>query len=100
VRYLLEVACYDCHSDNTRYPWYSEIEPVGWILARHVRKGKAELNFDDMANYSARKRKSKFKAIVNQVRDGLMPIQSYTWMHKDARLTDAQKQILINWFSK
>lgn len=100
ISFLLEVACNDCHSNNTHYPWYSELEPFGWILDHHIRKGKAELNFDEIADYSARKRKSKFKAAANQVRDGLMPIPSYTWMHKDARLTNAQKQMLINWFTK
>ena len=100
INWLLQQACFDCHSNTTRYPWYSNVQPIGWILANHIRKGKTDLNFDEFGTYSGRKQKNKLKAIVNQVRDDEMPLRSYTWMHKDARLSEEEKQLLINWFTK
>ncbi len=100
INQLLQNACYDCHSNHTNYPWYSEIQPVGWILNHHIVKGKSELNFDSIANYSERRRKSKMKASANQIRENQMPIRSYTWLHREARLTETQKQLLIKWFTK
>ena len=100
ISQLLIIACNDCHSNNTRYPWYSNVQPVGWILAKHIRNGKADLNFDEFGSYSNRKQKNKVKAIVNQIRDDNMPLCSYTLMHKDARLSEKEKQLIINWFTK
>ena len=100
VSWVLQKACFDCHSNNTRYPWYSNVQPFGWMLANHIRKGKTDLNFDEFGTYSARKQKNKLKAVVNQIRDDNMPLRSYTWMHKDARLSEEEKQLLINWFTK
>ena len=100
VSRVLQKACFDCHSNTTRYPWYSNVQPLGWILANHIRKGKADLNFDEFGKYSGRKQKNKLKAVVNQIRDDKMPLRSYTWMHKDARLSEDEKQLLINWFTK
>ncbi|HNP25005.1 MAG TPA: heme-binding domain-containing protein [Panacibacter sp.] len=97
---ILQMACYDCHSNNTRYPWYANIQPAGWILQSHITKGKSELNFDEFATYSARRKLSKLKSIISQVNDGEMPLQSYTWIHKDARLSDEQKKILLTWVKK
>lgn len=100
ISQLLLDACFDCHSNKTQYPWYSHIQPFGWILANHIRKGKEDLNFDEFATYSSRKQKNKMKSIVNQIRDNKMPLRSYTWMHKDARLSEEEKKLLINWFTK
>ena len=100
VSSILKKACYDCHSNNTRYPWYSAVQPLGWILDHHIRKGKEDLNFDEFAIYSERMRRNKLKAVANQIRDSEMPIKSYTWIHSDARLNENEKQILINWFTK
>ncbi len=100
INRLLQLACLDCHSNNTRYPWYSNVQPFGWMLARHIRRGKEDLNFDEFANYSERMRRNKLKAVANQIRDGEMPLRSYTWMHSGARLSESEKQMLINWFTK
>lgn len=94
---ILKTACYDCHSNNTRYPWYANIQPAAWVLQNHITKGKSELNFDEFASYSARRKLSKLKSMISQVNDGEMPLQSYTWIHKDARLSDDQKKILLAW---
>ena len=100
VQAVLKVACYDCHSNNTTYPWYTYVQPVGWMLANHIRHGKKELNFNEFGSYTARRQRSKLKAIANQVKDGEMPLNSYTLMHKDARLTREQKQLIMEWVQK
>lgn len=100
VQAVLKAACYDCHSNNTNYPWYTYVQPVGWMLANHIRHGKEELNFNEFGSYTARRQQSKLKAIANQIKDGDMPLYSYTIMHKNARLTKEQKQLIIEWAQK
>ncbi len=97
VQVLLKNACYDCHSNNTGYPWYSNIQPVGWLLAKHIKQGKAALNFSEFGSFSTRRQLSKLTEIANSVRDDIMPISSYKWMHKNARLSIDEKTLIINW---
>ena len=97
VQSLLQTACYNCHSNQTNYPWYSYVQPVGWILHNHIINGKKELNFNDFGSYSKRRQQSKLKAIADQVKDDEMPLSSYRLMHKNARLTKDEKAIIINW---
>ncbi|HYK45198.1 MAG TPA: heme-binding domain-containing protein [Parafilimonas sp.] len=94
---ILVKACDDCHSNNTRYPWYNNIQPVAWWLNHHVHEGKEELNFDEFATYTVARKYDKIKEIKKNVDEGEMPLSSYTLIHKDARLTDAEKQALISW---
>lgn len=100
VQLILQTACYDCHSNNTNYPWYTNIQPMGWLLANHIKEGKAELNFNDFGSYSQRRQQSKLKSIASQVKDGEMPLTSYVLMHKSARLTEEQKALIIDWALK
>jgi hypothetical protein len=100
VQSVLKVACYDCHSNNTNYPWYSRIQPLGWLLARHIRKGKAELNFSEFGSYSLRRQISKLNGIANSIKDGTMPLSSYTMTHKDARLSKEDKALLNDWATR
>lgn len=97
VQSLLQVACYDCHSNHTRYPWYTYVQPIGWILRNHISEGKKELNFSDFGTYSQRRQESKFKSIVSQIKDGEMPLYSYTIIHKNARLSKEEKALIIDW---
>lgn len=94
---ILERACNDCHSNNTKYPWYSNIMPVGWILSNHVKEGKRELNFDEFSTYSPKRQRKKLEEVADEVKEGKMPIGNYKKMHKEARLTDEEKTALINW---
>lgn len=94
---IFGVSCYDCHSNHTRYPWYAELQPIGWLLDKHVREGKRELNFSEFAAYSERRKISKLKAIAAQVKDEEMPLGSYKWMHAAAKLTATEKQQIIQW---
>ncbi|WP_026899424.1 heme-binding domain-containing protein [Daejeonella oryzae] len=100
VQAILQTSCYNCHSNNTLYPWYSRIQPVSWWMASHIKKGKEELNFSEFGNYSNRMRESKLKSIVGSVEDGTMPLPSFTWMHVKAKLSNEEKVLIINWATK
>lgn len=97
IKQILDKSCNDCHSNNTRYPWYSKIQPVGWWLANHVNEGKGELNFNEFASYPAKKQDHKLEELVETVNEGEMPLSSYTLIHTEAKLSPQEKQSLINW---
>lgn len=97
VQQILDVACYDCHSNNTRYPWYANIQPVASFMANHVDEGKHELNFNEFTKRRVAIQNHKLEEVVEMIKEGEMPISSYTITHTDARLTTEQKQTLINW---
>lgn len=97
VRTILSAACYDCHSNNTRYPWYAEIQPVGWFLNDHIQDGKKELNFSEFASYRVRRQYRKLEQMRTLIEENEMPLQSYTLLHKDAVLSLQQKEILYSW---
>ena len=100
VQALLKTACYDCHSNNTAYPWYSRIQPGAWFMASHVKNGKADLNFSEFGAYSLRKQHHKLKSIADEVEEGDMPIASYKMLHANARLTKDEEALLITWAKK
>jgi hypothetical protein len=94
---ILKPACMDCHSNHTRYPWYTNIQPVGWWLQNHINDGKKELNFSEFGAYPKKKQAHKLKEVAEQVQKGHMPLDSYLWIHKDGVLDQQHKDILINW---
>ena len=97
VQQILVNACYDCHSNNTRYPWYAHVQPVGWWLADHIDEGKYELNYSEFAAYSLRKQYHKLEETIDVVKSGEMPLDDYTFLHSEARLSQQQKEALVNW---
>ncbi|CAL2103516.1 Cytochrome C [Tenacibaculum sp. 190130A14a] len=97
VQEILKVACFDCHSNTTRYPWYSNITPINFWMADHVRHGKGDLNFSNWDSYSLKKKEHKMEEVWEEVEEKHMPIDSYKWTHGDARLTDAQIQLVVTW---
>ncbi len=97
VRRVLQTACFDCHTNNTRYPWYAEVEPVGWWLAGHIADGKRNLNFDDLGAYPPRRRFIKLGPIEQQLNENEMPLPSYLLIHRDGVLSQEQKDLLIRW---
>jgi len=97
VKTILQKACNDCHSNNTRYPWYSNVQPVDWWLTNHIRDGKKRLNFDEYISKRLRYQYGKMDETIDLVKKGGMPLKSYTWIHKDAILTDVEKNKLIAW---
>lgn len=100
IQSALRNACYDCHSNNTRYPWYANIQPTGWLMASHIEKGKHLLNFSEFGGLTKRKQISKLKEISNQLKDNEMPLWSYKLMHKDARFSTEKKKIIMDWMNK
>jgi hypothetical protein len=97
VQSVFERSCYDCHSDNTKYPWYAEVMPVGWWLAKHIRDGKRGLDFDQFGSYRAFRQYRRFNDIIEQVNKDEMPLPSYLLIHRYARLTAAEKSDLEQW---
>lgn len=97
ISQLLRTACYDCHSDNTRYPWYAEIQPAAWWLKSHIDDGNREFSFSGFGSYSAKKQAKKLAVVIDVVSDRTMPLKSYTWIHRDAIFTDAQLKTLTTW---
>lgn len=97
VKIILGKACNDCHTNNTSYPWYSYIQPNGWFLKGHIDDGKRHLNFSKFATYDANKRSKKLEEVCEEVESGAMPLPSYTWVHRDAVLTDTEKKALCDW---
>lgn len=94
---ILNKACYDCHSNNTRYPWYANIQPIAWWLDDHIQEGKHELNFNEFAAYPLRKQYHKLEEVSEELEEGHMPLSSYTFIHSDARLTNQEKSTLNSW---
>lgn len=97
VQSILKKACYDCHSNNTRYPWYAQVQPFRWFLDGHIKQGKEELNFSEFGTYSKKKQYNKLRSIGESIKEGTMPLNSYRVMHADARLTETEKNALSKW---
>lgn len=98
VRQLLKNACADCHSHNTQYPWYSNIEPVSWWLRGHIEHGRKNLNFSKWHSYDAGRKAHKIDECVEVLEERIMPFNSYVLMHKEAKLSDEQNERLIAYF--
>lgn len=98
IEHLLKTACYDCHSNQPTFPWYSNIAPVSWWLKHHIDEGRHELNFSEWASYTEKRKQHKLEECIEMIEGGEMPMASYTWMHKEAKLTDAQKLQLVEYF--
>ncbi len=98
VEKILRTACYDCHSNETVYPWYSNVAPVSWMLEHHVEEGREHLNFSEWGSFPLKKQNHKLHECAEEVEEGEMPINSYTWTHGDASLSAAQKKTLADWF--
>ncbi len=97
VQQLLKVACNDCHSNYTVYPWYAEIQPVASWLAHHVEEGNEHLNFSTFTQRKIAIQNHKFEEIIEMIEKKEMPLNSYTWIHRDAVLNDAQQNAIIDW---
>jgi hypothetical protein len=95
---LMKTTCYDCHSEETKTPWYAQVAPFSWWINDHINEGKEHLNFSAFGMYSAKKAAHKMEECYEELEKGEMPLTSYTITHADARLSDEQKATLINWF--
>lgn len=96
---LLRRACYDCHSNETRWPWYSQVAPVSWLVARDVRLGRGQLNFSAWGEYNPYDRADLLDEACEQASSGNMPLAPYVLMHSRARLSPADVAALCAWTS-
>jgi hypothetical protein len=97
VHDMMVKKCYDCHSNHTNYPWYFNIQPVGWWLNYHIREGKGELNFSDFKNYGEKKALHKLEEIGEVTEAEAMPIKAYTILHPSTSLTEEDKNAIYEW---
>ena len=97
VKTILVKACNDCHSNNTRYPWYATLQPVHWWMNGHINDGKRGINFDEYTSRPLRFQYHKMEDVIEQMKDGEMPLNSYTWIHKAAKLTAEEKAKITGW---
>lgn len=97
VSAILKRSCYDCHSNETAYPWYAQISPASWFLDGHIRDGREELNFSVWNTYAPKKRARKLEEICDEIRAGQMPLPSYLWIHGDAGLKTEEANLLCDW---
>lgn len=100
VENILQTSCFDCHSNNTNYPWYSYIQPVRMFMDSHINEGNGNLNFSEFGTYAKRKQKNKLKGIIEEIKEDEMPLSSYTLIHKEAILTQENKAALLSWIEK
>jgi len=97
IEATLRRACYDCHSNQTRWPWYGRVAPASWLVARDVALGRKELNFSEWRSYYPQTRMRKLQWMGRVVRERSMPPWAYRLMHPGARLTDAERAMLDRW---
>jgi hypothetical protein len=97
VKLILKETCYDCHSDVTRYPWYNSITPVNYWLDSHVKDGKKHFNFSNWEGNSVKRKDHKFEELIEMVEEKEMPLESYTWTHNEAKLSDTQIKSIVDW---
>lgn len=94
---LLKNSCYDCHSNESKYPWYSHIAPSSWLVTKDIREGREELNFSQWNSYDLMEQLGKLDDIIEEVSSGNMPMGIYTLMHSSAKLSDAQRELIVAW---
>ncbi len=94
---ILKTSCKDCHSNETIYPWYSNVAPISWKLVEHIDEGRDVLNFSKWGTYSEQRKERKLKEICEQVKEREMPHNQYLWIHWNAKLSDEQIKMLCDW---
>ena len=97
VNEIIKTSCADCHSNFTKYPWYSEIAPISWYLAQHVKEGKEHLNFSEWTTYNKNQQSHIQKDLEEVLESHEMPLKSYLIMHEEAKLSKEQNETLLNW---
>ena len=100
VRIILKNSCYDCHSNETKWPWYSYIAPISWMIEDDVNEGRRHLNFSEWDKYNDQRREKKKKDIWEEVNSGDMPLKMYTYMHPNSSLDIAQKSVIEEWVNR
>lgn len=97
VKSMIKESCFDCHSNVTRYPWYFNITPINYWMAEHIEHGKEELNFSKWTTYSLKRKEHKMEEVWEEVKKRKMPLNSYTWTHSGADLSQEEIDAIVNW---
>ena len=97
VKAMLKASCYDCHSNHSVYPWYTNIAPVSWWIKGHINNGRKHLNFSAWGDYKQKRKDHKYEEIVEFVEEKRMPILSYTWGHPEARMSEEDREVMVSW---
>lgn len=97
VQMILKESCYDCHSNETNYPWYSNVSPVSWFLKSHINEGREHMNFSEWGLYTAKQKNKLIEESMEEIKENKMPLKSYTLMHPESKLDAEKKEILLNW---
>ena len=98
IQKILKKACYDCHSNEVKYPWYSSIAPISWFIKEHVNQGKEYVNFSEYGKYNRYQKEHINSSLYRVIENKTMPLNSYLWMHKEANLSEEEYVLLLNWF--
>ena len=98
IKNLLKTSCYDCHSNQTTYPWYTNVAPISWWVKQHINEAREELNFSEWGTFTEKRKKHKLEEVYEEVEEGEMPLKSYLIAHSEAKLTTEQKNELVAWF--
>jgi Haem-binding domain len=97
LQLIFKRSCNDCHSNNSVYPWYSNVAPMSWSVAEHIKDGRKQLNFSIWETYDLKKKSRKLNEICDEVESGSMPMYQYLWIHLDAKLTEEDKKLICDW---
>jgi len=97
LKTIFQNVCYDCHSNQPNYPWYSNIAPLSWLIDDHMKEGREELNFSDWGTFTKKRRDHKLEEMIEEVEANEMPLPSYRYLHWDAKLDDQQIALLKKW---
>ena len=100
IKTLLQESCYDCHSNQISYPWYSKIAPVSWWMADHIEEGREHLNLSEWGKYPKGKKAHKAEECFEEVEEEEMPLKSYTFIHRSANLEDSERKLLVRFFKE
>jgi len=96
----LKSSCYDCHSNESKYPWYSNIAPVSWMVKHHIDEGREELNFSEWGIFSTKRKAKKIEEIIEEIEVGEMPMKPYVIMHNDAKISDTNRKKFLAFFKE
>lgn len=100
VAKIIKTSCYDCHSNETKYPWYTNFAPLSWWIKHHIDEGRDELNFSEWGTYKEKRKNHKIEECIELIDEDEMPLSSYLITHSDAKLTDDDKRSLLEWFKE
>lgn len=95
---LIKAACYDCHSHQAKYPWYSNVAPISWMVEHHIEEGREHLNFSKWGSYDTKKANHKLEECIEEIEEGEMPMKPYVVMHSEAKMSKEQKKALMAFF--